>query len=57
MNDTSTNDFSTEELKLITDTLAERFGKPIDTERADIELRVYEGDRELKKSESEETTS
>ncbi len=36
MNDTSTNDFITEELKLITD-----------TERADIELRVYEGDREL----------
>lgn len=32
MNDSSNNNFTPEEEKLITDTLAERFGKAIDTE-------------------------
>lgn len=33
-NDFTINDFTTEELKLISDTLAERFGKEIDTQEA-----------------------
>ncbi|GMR16517.1 MAG: hypothetical protein BMS9Abin31_0858 [Gammaproteobacteria bacterium] len=45
MNDTNSNDFSVDDLKLINDTLAERFGKPVETQRADIGLRIYEGDR------------
>ena len=41
MNDTNNidNDFTVDDIKLITDTLAERFGNPVDTERADIELK------------------
>ena len=41
MNNTNTvdNGFTAEEIKLIADTLAERFGKPVDTEHADIELK------------------
>lgn len=42
MNSFIENDFDTDKLKLITDTPAERFGKPIN-----IEFRAAEGDREL----------
>lgn len=42
MNDTSINDFSASDLKLIADTLVERYGKTIDTQRADIELNIDE---------------
>jgi len=47
MNDTSNNDFTDEELKLISDTLSERFGKSVETQLADIELPVDKGEREL----------
>lgn len=47
MNDISNNDFTGEELKLISDTLSKRFGKPIETQLADIELPVNNGDKEL----------
>lgn len=40
-------DFTESELKVINDTLQERYGKPADTQRADIELRIYPDDREL----------
>jgi len=41
MNDTSTiaaNDFSADELKYIDETLKERYGNPVETQRADIEF-------------------
>jgi hypothetical protein len=44
MNGISINDFTDEELKLISDTLSERFGKSIETQLADIELPVDNGD-------------
>jgi len=40
-------DFTDEEFKVVTDTLMERYGKPADLQRADIELRIYPDDREL----------
>lgn len=46
MNDISNNDFTDEELKLISDTLSERFGKSVETQLADIELPVDSGDQE-----------
>ena len=39
-------DFSKEDLKLIDDTLAERYGEKVDTQHADIELRLDLADRE-----------
>jgi len=48
MNDTSNNDFTPEEEKLITDTLAERYGQAKEIQLADIELRVDESEHELK---------
>jgi len=56
-NDFATSDFRTGELKLISDTLAERFGKEVETQCADIELRLYKGAPELKKSCAEEAAS
>lgn len=47
MNSISNVDFSDEELKLISDTLAKRFGKSVETQLADIELPVDSGDKEL----------
>lgn len=47
MNDTSINDFTSEELTLIHDTLAGRYGAPIETQQADIEIGVDETDSEL----------
>ena len=38
----SNNDFTNEELKLISDTVAERLGGPVETQQVDIELRVHE---------------
>ena len=41
MNDTSTdnvNDFSADELKFIDETLMQRYGNPVETERADIDF-------------------
>ena len=49
MTDDSNNDlydFTPEDLKLINDTLAERYGNPTETQRADIELPVDKGDQE-----------
>ena len=40
-------DFENNELKLINDTLNERYGAPVETQRADIELRIHPDDREL----------
>lgn len=48
MNDTSSNDFTPEEEKLITNTLAERYGKTVEIQLADIELRVDESEHELR---------
>ena len=42
MNDSNNNDFTPEEKKLITDTLAERFGKLVGTQLTDIELKRAE---------------
>lgn len=47
MNDSTINDFSTSDIKLIHDTLAERYGKPIETQRADIGLNTEKTDHEL----------
>ena len=47
MNGIRNIDFSDEELKLISDTLSERFGKSVETQLADIELPVDNGDKEL----------
>ena len=47
MNGISNNDFTDEELKLISDTLSERFGKFIETQLADIELPVDKSEKEL----------
>lgn len=41
------NDFSDEELKLISDTLSERFGKPVETHLADIELPADDAGNEI----------
>jgi len=40
-------DFSSEEIKVVEDTVAERFRKPIPVEQVDTELRLDKGDREL----------
>lgn len=40
-------DYTDAEIRAITDTLSERYGKPVDIQRADIELRIYPDDREL----------
>ncbi|VAX08136.1 hypothetical protein MNBD_GAMMA25-418 [hydrothermal vent metagenome] len=40
-------DFTNDETKLILDTLRERYAKDIETNIADVELRIYPGDREL----------
>lgn len=40
-------DFSEDEIKIITDTLAERNDRPKDIQLADVELRLSRGDREL----------
>lgn len=40
-------DFTDNELKVIYDTLQERYGSPVETQQADIELRIYPDDREL----------
>jgi hypothetical protein len=47
MNDTSSNDFTSEELNLIHDILARRYGAPVETQQADIEVGNDEDDREL----------
>ena len=39
MTDTNDNDFNSEELKIIHDTLAVSFAKAVETERADHELK------------------
>ena len=46
MNHISNNDFTDEELKVISDTLTERFDKSIETQLADIELPVESGQQE-----------
>ena len=40
-------DFTPAESKVVNDTLKERYGKTVDTQQADIELRIYKDDREL----------
>ncbi len=40
-------DFTPDELKIISDTLNERFDQQIETQLVDSEVRLYEGDREL----------
>jgi len=40
-------EFTENEIKIVNDTLQERYGKPVDTQLADIELRIYPDDREL----------
>jgi len=40
-------DFSDDEIKIVSDTLAERYGEPKDLQLADVELRLSKGDREL----------
>ena len=53
----SNNDFTNEELKLISDTVAERLGGPVETQQVDIELRVHEGDRVLDKNKVKESNT
>jgi len=48
MNGTSNDDFTPEEEKLISDVLAERYRQTVETQLADIELRVDESEHELK---------
>ena len=50
MNDTSTNDFNSEELKLIHEVLAKRYGAPIETEQADIEIGIDQNNKGLTNS-------
>ncbi len=40
-------DFTNAENKLVHDTLRERYGQETETSMADVELRIYPGDREL----------
>lgn len=40
-------DFTDSELKVVHDTLQERYGRAVATQQADIELRIYPDDREL----------
>jgi len=40
-------EFTEEELKIIKNTLSERFVREIETQLADTEVRMYKGDREL----------
>ena len=40
-------DFSEDEIKVVTETLAERYGSPKEIQLADVELRLSKGDREL----------
>ena len=40
-------EFTDVEVKIVHDTLQERYGKPVETQLADIELRIYSDDREL----------
>ncbi len=40
-------DFTPDELKIINETLTERFGHEIETQLVDSEIRLYKGDREL----------
>ena len=42
-----TTQFTDEEVKIVQDTLQERYGKTVETQLADIELRIYSDDREL----------
>ena len=40
-------DFSSEEIKVVEDTIAERFRRAVHVEQVTVELRVDKGDREL----------
>ena len=40
-------DFTQDELTILNQTLNERFGKEIETQLVDTEVRMYKGDREL----------
>ncbi|MFV1983501.1 MAG: hypothetical protein ACC657_08165 [Thiohalomonadales bacterium] len=40
-------DFTQDELKIIKDTLTERFGHDVETHLVETEVRLYKGDREL----------
>ena len=44
---TSIPDYTADEIRLVTDTLAERYGKPVPVELADVELRLHPDDRTL----------
>ena len=44
---TSIPDYTTDEIKIVSDTLAERYGKSVAVELADVELRLNPEDRTL----------
>lgn len=47
MNDTSTNDFTSDELTLIHEILAGRYGSTVETQQADIEIGIDQYDNGL----------